>query len=82
MQVSRGNLVLHLSEHSRDCSPGAETFVHTDDPEGLHREIMSCGYRFPCPEFMTAPWGDRIFEVTDPFSKRLLFNERKSSLSL
>lgn len=28
MQVSRGDLVFHLSEHSGDCTPGSKTFVN------------------------------------------------------
>jgi len=76
MQVSRGELVFHLSEHSGDCTPGSKTFVSTDELEALHREIASRGYRYSCPEIRTAPWGDRMFEVVDPFSNKILFNER------
>ena len=79
MQVSRGDLVFHLSEHSGDCTPGSKTFVNTDDLEGLYDEITSRGYRYSRPEITTAPWGDRIFEVVDPFSNRILFNERTST---
>lgn len=75
MQVSRGDLVFHLSEHSGDCSPGAKIFVNTDDLEGLYCEILSRGYKLSRPEITTAPWGDRVFEVVDPFSNRILFNE-------
>ena len=35
IQVSRGELVLHLSEHSGDCTPGAKVFVHTNQIMGL-----------------------------------------------
>jgi hypothetical protein len=31
MQVSRGNLVFHLSEHSAGCTPGSRAFVKTDE---------------------------------------------------
>ena len=79
MQVSRGDLVFHLSEHSGDCTPGSKTFVNTDDIEGLFDEVTSRGYRYSCPDITTAPWGDRIFEVVDPFSNRILFNERTST---
>ncbi|EDM46967.1 glyoxalase superfamily protein [Marinobacter algicola] len=79
MQVSRGDLVLHLSEHSGDCTPGSKTFVNTDDLEALFDEVTSRGYRYSRPEITTASWGDRIFEVVDPFSNRILFNERTST---
>jgi uncharacterized glyoxalase superfamily protein PhnB len=75
MQVSREGLVLHLSEHSGDCPPGSKIFVNTDDIEGLHRDVMSQGYRYCRPDISTAPWGDRVFEVVDPFSNKIVFNE-------
>ncbi|OOE32206.1 glyoxalase/bleomycin resistance/extradiol dioxygenase family protein [Salinivibrio kushneri] len=79
MQVSKGNLVFHLSEHSGDCSPGSKTFVNTDDIEGLYQEVISRGYRYSRPEVTTAPWGDKVFEVVDPFSNRILFNEPQTT---
>ncbi|MEQ9547867.1 MAG: glyoxalase superfamily protein [Marinobacter sp.] len=79
MQVSRDELVFHLSEHSGDCTPGSKTFVNTDELEALHGEICSRGYTYSLPEITTAPWGDRIFEVVDPFSNRILFNERTTT---
>ena len=79
MQVSLGNMVLHLSEHSGDCTPGSKVFVNTNKLDKLYNEIISKGYNYNKPEITTAPWGDRVFEVTDPFSNRVLFNEQKSS---
>ena len=76
MQVSRDNLVFHLSEHSGDCTPGSKIFVYTDELERLSREISAKGYRYNRPEIAIAPWGDRILEVIDPFSNKILFNER------
>ena len=79
IQVSRDGLVFHLSEHSGDSTPGSKTFVNTDELEALHREISSRGYKYSRPEITTAPWGDRVFEVVDPFSNRILFNERTTT---
>lgn len=76
LQVSRGNLVFHLSEHSGDCSPGSKVFVNTSDIDELHLEIVSKGYKYNRPEIATAPWGDRVIEVIDPFSNKILFNEQ------
>jgi len=71
--------VLHLSEHSGDCTPGTKVFVHTNQIERLHRDIMSKGYKYNRPMIVTAPWGDKTFEVVDPFCNKILFNERKSA---
>ena len=76
MQVSRENLVLHLSEHSGDCTPGSKVFVNTNELEELHHEIISRKYKYNRPEVSTAPWGSRVFEVIDPFSNKILFNEQ------
>jgi len=76
MQVSRDNLVFHLSEHSGDCTPGSKVFVNTTDFEKLHEEITSREYKYNHPRITTAPWGSRIFELTDPFSNKVLFNEK------
>ncbi|QCF27197.1 glyoxalase superfamily protein [Hydrocarboniclastica marina] len=78
MQVSKGDLVFHLSEHSGDCTPGSKVFVNTDDLDGLFAEVTAHGYRFCRPQIDTAPWGDRMFEVVDPFSNKILFNERST----
>src|SRR6187402_1370930 len=36
MQVSRGNCVLHLSEHHGDCSPGCAMRIETDSLDAFH----------------------------------------------
>ena len=79
MQVSRHNFVIHLSEHSGDGTPGSKVFVNTDELDNLFEEISSKKYKFNKPEISTAPWGDKIFEVTDPFSNRILFNEANNT---
>jgi len=75
MQVSKGNLVFHLSEHSGDCTPGSKVFVNVKDLDSLYREVTSKPYKFSKPAIEEAPWGDRCFTVTDPFSNKILFNE-------
>jgi catechol 2,3-dioxygenase-like lactoylglutathione lyase family enzyme len=75
MQVSKGNLVFHLSEHSGDCTPGSKVFVNVDDLDPLYHEVISRPYKYSKPSIEQAPWGDRCFTVTDPFSNKVLFNE-------
>ena len=79
MQVSKGSLVFHLSEHSGDCTPGGKTFVHVDDLEGLFKEVTSKQYKYCKPAIEQAPWGNRCFTVTDPFSNKVLFNEQPNT---
>jgi catechol 2,3-dioxygenase-like lactoylglutathione lyase family enzyme len=75
MQVSKGNLVFHLSEHSGDCTPGSKVFVNVKNLAGLHQEIASKPYKYNKPTIERASWGDLCFTVTDPFSNRVVFNE-------
>ncbi|MGH6903964.1 MAG: glyoxalase superfamily protein [Geminicoccaceae bacterium] len=79
MQVSRGDLVLHLSEHHGDCSPGACVYVRTTGLEDFHREITAKGYRFMRPGIEPTPWRSKLMEVIDPFGNRLRFDENPAS---
>lgn len=75
MQVSRGALRVHLSEHHGDACPGSTVFVRMCGIEALHRELMAKAYRYLRPDVERAPWGARVMEVTDPFGNRIRFNE-------
>ena len=46
MQVSKGSLVLHLSEHSGDCSPGSKLFVNVSDARALLAELQTRPYAY------------------------------------
>lgn len=76
MQVSRGDLVLHLSEHHGDCTPGATVLVQmTEGIEALHAELIGKAYKHNRPGLETAPWNAKVMELTDPFGNRLRFNQ-------
>lgn len=75
LQVSRGGLVLHLSEHHGDACPGATLFARMTGLDDFHREITATGYRFMRPGIEPAPWNARAMEVIDPFGNRLRFSE-------
>lgn len=75
MQVSRGGMRLHLSEHHGDCTPGATVFVQASGLPAFHAEIMARHYTFNRPGLEPAPWGGLVMEVTDPFANRLRFWE-------
>ena len=79
MQVSMGSLVFHLSEHSGDCTPGSKVFVNVTALDTLFEEINSKPYQYSRPEIEMAPWGNRTFTVTDPFSNKVLFNEQSNT---
>jgi predicted enzyme related to lactoylglutathione lyase len=75
MQIARGDLVLHLSEHHGDCCPGGCVYIRTTGLDALQREIAAKGYRYLRPGIEPTPWGSKLMEVIDPFGNRLRFDE-------
>ncbi len=75
MQVSRGSLVLHLSEHHGDACPGSTVYVHASGLEGLQAELAAKAYRYGRPGLVDQPWGMRELVVHDPFGNRIRFGE-------
>ena len=77
MQVARGTLRFHLSEHHGDGSPGAQVFVEMTGIEDFHREVTDKGYKFMKPGLHDEFYGARSMRVIDPFGNRISFNEYK-----
>ena len=75
-QISRGSLVLHLSEHHGDGSPGARLRVNMRGVEALHRELEAKSYRYMRPGLNKTPWGTLETGVIDPFGNHIRFCER------
>jgi catechol 2,3-dioxygenase-like lactoylglutathione lyase family enzyme len=75
VQISRGNLIFHLSEHHGDGSPGTTVFVVLGGLRAFHQEISAKGYRFFRPQIQRVPWNADLMEVQDPFGNRIRFNE-------
>ncbi|KQV20777.1 glyoxalase [Rhizobium sp. Root1203] len=74
-QVSRSGMLLHLSEHSGDASPGARAFVPVTGVRAFQAELAAKQYRYMKPGVSEAPWGLEM-EVIDPFNNRVTFCER------
>lgn len=75
-QVSREDMILHLSEHAGDASPGARAFVRIADAVALQAELAAKDYRYMKPGVNKAPWGLEV-AVTDPFSNRITFCQQQ-----
>lgn len=74
-QISRPGILLHLSEHHGDASPGSTVFVWMRGIVDYHRELLARNYRYNRPGLEEAPWDARVMEVSDPFGNRLRFSE-------
>lgn len=76
MQLSLGTIVIHLSEHHGDCSPGGR--VHIQDFVELteyHKKLIAKNYKYNKPGIEKAFWNSNVnsMEVIDPFGNRLTF---------
>lgn len=76
MQVSRGSLVLHLTEHHGDACPGSTVYVYATGLEALHGELAGKRYRYNRLGLEEQPWGMRELTVHDPFGNRIRFGEK------
>jgi uncharacterized glyoxalase superfamily protein PhnB len=74
-QISRGDLILHLSEHHGDGSPGAHLRVTMRGVEAFHQELAAKNYRYMRPGLETTPWKTREISVIDPFGNLICFSE-------
>jgi len=75
MQVSRSGIVIHLTEHHGDCTPGGKVYIECTGLKEYHRKLLDKKYPYNAPGLETAPWKSLCMEVVDPFGNKLLFSE-------
>ncbi|MDQ0172490.1 glyoxalase superfamily protein [Paenibacillus tundrae] len=73
MQISRDTIIIHLSEHHGDCTPGAALRVATDDVQALQQQLQLSNYKYARPGIEETPWHSKEMTVTDPFGNRIIF---------
>ena len=67
MQVSLGDVLLRLSEHHGDSSPGAKVTVEMTGLAEYHAELSAKKYRYARPGLVEQPWGAISMTIADPF---------------
>ncbi|CAI8900334.1 MULTISPECIES: glyoxalase superfamily protein [Pseudomonas] len=72
MQIHRDGLILHLSEHHGDATPGSAVFARVEDLKALERELLAKRYGYARPQAEAVDWGLEM-QVADPFGNRLRF---------
>ncbi len=73
LQVSRGDCVLHLSEHEGDAMPGAALRIETDELEVFRAQLLDKVSGDTPIEIQAMPWGSLDMTLNDPFGNRLVF---------
>jgi catechol 2,3-dioxygenase-like lactoylglutathione lyase family enzyme len=77
LQISLDTIILHLTEHHGDCTPGARAFINNfENLKVYHAALHEKGYKFNRPGLESVPWDQNVrsMEVIDPFGNRLTFN--------
>lgn len=78
MQVSRGNIVLHLTAHDAHQSAGSSMAIaEVNGLFALHRNLLQRNPPCPPPHLERTTWNDKVMQaqVTDPFGNCLVFVE-------
>ena len=78
LQVSLRDIIIHLSEHHGDGSPGSH--INIDDFENLvayNRELNAKKYKYGRPGLEVPEWNEKAINMTvhDPFGNRITFGE-------
>ena len=81
MQISRDGLVLHLSEHFGDGTPGSVAYVYMKGVRDLHRDLNGKKCRHMRPGLQQQEWSMTEPGVIDPFNNRIPFGERTDQIS-
>ena len=77
MQVSIGDVVLYLSEHHGDASPGGKIVIETTGLAEYHAALLAKKYGYARPGLVEQPWGATSMTIADPFFNRIEFSERR-----
>jgi catechol 2,3-dioxygenase-like lactoylglutathione lyase family enzyme len=78
MQISLGDVVLYLSEHHGDCSPGGKVVIETTGLVAYHAALAAKKYGYARPGLVDQPWGATTMTIADPFHNRIEFSERRT----
>lgn len=77
IEVALGDIVLHLSEHHGDSSPGARLFIRGfENLAEYHKSLIDARYKYNRPGLKPPFWNPDALtmEAIDPFGNRLTFN--------
>ncbi len=78
-QVSRGSVILHLTDDGTESRQGAKAIAEITGLLFYHRQLQekTTRFAFGLPALQKTSWSDKVvqLEVTDPFGNHLVFAE-------
>jgi len=75
MEVKKDNIILHLSEHHGDGTPGTNVFIWGEGVPEYHKELLGKNYKYNRPGLEKTFYNAISFTVNDPFGNKIIFNE-------
>lgn len=76
LEVKNGSIILHLSEHHGDASPGSSVFIWGEGVAEYHKELIDKNYKYNRPGLEKTFYDAVSFTVHDPFGNKIIFNEK------
>jgi len=78
MQISKGDCILHISEHHGDSCPGASLRIGVADLDSYQKELLAKNYKHARPGIQDQSWGTRDMTISDPFGNKLIFTNESN----
>ncbi|MBE0388935.1 hypothetical protein PLUTE_a3694 [Pseudoalteromonas luteoviolacea DSM 6061] len=73
-QISKGNCIIHLSEHYGDASPGTTLRVEIENLTQYQNLLSAKQFKHARPGINEMPWGLEM-PISDPFGNKLIFTQ-------
>lgn len=80
MQISQGDVYIHLTEHHGDGSPGSALRINMVELEAYRQSLLAKQYKNSKPGCEKTEWGTLEMTITDPFGNRITFSESLDSV--
>lgn len=77
MAVEKEGMILHLSEHHGDGTPGTHVYVECSGIKEFHKELSAKNYKYNKPGLEETFCNTWSVTVIDPFNNKISFNEPK-----
>jgi catechol 2,3-dioxygenase-like lactoylglutathione lyase family enzyme len=77
MQISLDDVILSLSEHHGDGSPGAKIVIEMTGLAAYNAGLLAKQYGYARPGLIDQPWGVTTMTIADPFYNHIVFSERR-----